>query len=207
MGTGMRQEATGRAYAMRSARPVRTAVVAVGCALSLAVLHPGAALACPPVPTTIDLGTLPSDLWAAANGINSRGQIVGWSQDESLRVRPFLWMPATPNSSSGVMTDIVALPDGTEPTVINRYGQVAGSYMDPQSGLLRAVLWTPAAPNATTGTMTELGTLAGFGESAALSMNDFGQIIGRSTSVPGPLGTRITRFSGLPTGATALPAS
>jgi probable HAF family extracellular repeat protein len=141
--------------------------------------------ACPLVPTVTDLGNPPpSGVGASATGINSRGQIVGWSRDQTgTLVRPFLWNPSSPNASSGAFTDIAALPDSAQPSAINSYGQVAATYRDPQTAFLRAVLWTPDAPNATTGKMTELGGVSVFGESQALAMNDFGQIVGSSKAI------------------------
>jgi probable HAF family extracellular repeat protein len=184
MGARTWRKGTRRAYVMCTSRRVRTSVVAVGCVLLLTLVGAGTAqAACPLVPTVTDLGTPQSPSGGAfATGINSRGQIVGWSRDQTQTlVRPFLWNPTKPNASSGAFTDIAALPDATEPSAINTYGQVAAD-VDARNNLSsRAVLWTPDAPNATTGTMTALGTLEGFGTSHALAINDFGQVVGYST--------------------------
>jgi probable HAF family extracellular repeat protein len=188
MGARTWKQRTRRAYALCTSRRVLTTLVAVGYALSLTLLGAGQAqAACSLVPTVTDLGNPPpSGVGASATGINSRGQIVGWSWDQTgTLVRPFLWNPTSPNASSGAFTDIAALPDSTKPSAINAYGQVVGTKLDAQTGFFRAVLWTPDAPNATTGGMTELSTLMGFGWSYALAMNDFGQVVGYSLVVGG----------------------
>lgn len=183
MGTASWKQRPRRAFAMRTSRRPCTSLAAMGCAISLALLGAGTAQACPPVPTVTDLGNQqPSGVGAFATGINSRGQIVGWSRDQTgTLVRPFLWNPATPNANSGVMVDIAALPDTTEPSDINAYGQVAATVNPQFTFSSRAVLWTPDAPNGTAGRMVELGTLEGFGTSHAFAMNDYGQVVGSST--------------------------
>ena len=137
MRAGSWEDAARRACAKRTAGCVRIlGVAALGCALSLAILGAGTAQACPGLGPAIDLGTLPSDQFAAATGINSRGQIVGWSERFDLNTfvtthRPFLWMPETPNASAGVMTHLAGLPDSTEPSAINDHVQVAGTFRTP----------------------------------------------------------------------------
>jgi probable HAF family extracellular repeat protein len=185
MGARTWKQRTRRAYVLCTSRRVRTSLVAVGCALSLILLGAGQAqAACSLVPTVTDLGNpQPSGLGAFATGINSRGQIVGWSRDQTGTLdRPFLWNPTSPNASSGAFTDLAALPDSAEPAAINSNGQVAATYRDPQTAFLRAVLWTPDAPNATTGKVTELGGISVFG-SEALAMNDYGQVVGTSPAI------------------------
>jgi probable HAF family extracellular repeat protein len=69
-----------------------------------------------------DLGTLPGGDFSVAHGINSRGQVVGWSNTASGGSHAFLW-------EDGRMTDLGTLPGGefSQALGINARGQVVGS--------------------------------------------------------------------------------
>ena len=71
-----------------------------------------------------------------ATGINSRGQVVGWSRTASWEYHAFLW-------EDGEMTDLGTLPGGAWSFAqgINSRGQVVGS-SDTDSGGRHAVLWS-----------------------------------------------------------------
>ena len=84
-----------------------------------------------------DLGTLPGGDFSVAWGINSRGQVVGYSQTASgATIHAFLW-------EDGRMTDLGTLPGGEFSVAhgINARGQVVGS-CNPASGAGHAVLWS-----------------------------------------------------------------
>ena len=55
-----------------------------------------------------DLGTLPGDVASVANGINSKGQVLGGSVDMDENSRAFLWQ-------NGVMTDLNTLIPADSP--------------------------------------------------------------------------------------------
>lgn len=131
----------------------------------------------------ISLGTLPGGTESLAFSVNSRGQVVGYSNNEILdpfsmggfptQTRAFLWQ-------NRVMTDLGTLggPDSLAFDV-NERGQIAG-----QS-------YTNSTPNPTTGLptqnpfywengkMTDLGTLGGT-IGIANWMNNRGQVVGNS---------------------------
>ena len=98
--------------------------------------------------TMIDLGTLPGGTTSEASGINTKGQIVGWSYTTSGYQHAFLY-------SGGKMTDLGTLPGGlySFATGINDNGQIVG-YSDTDSGEEHAFLYSG-------GMMTDLGTLDG----------------------------------------------
>jgi probable HAF family extracellular repeat protein len=80
-----------------------------------------------------DLGTLPGDTDSAAFGVNSRGDVVGYSLGPT-GMRAFLWRPAEGMQSLG------ALPGHTTTKAlgINEKAQVVGTSGSDQA---RAVLW------------------------------------------------------------------
>jgi probable HAF family extracellular repeat protein len=89
-----------------------------------------------------DLGTLPGDVFAAANDINSKGQVVGASCDVNSNCRAFLW-------ENGVMTDLNTLvAPGSSLYLtwgggLNDSGEIAGTGFDPSTGESPAFLAIP----------------------------------------------------------------
>jgi probable HAF family extracellular repeat protein len=119
-----------------------------------------------------DLGSLPDPYGGSgvAEGINDRGEIVGWSGD--LAPHPFLWQ-------QGRMRDLGTLGgSGGRADAINDHGDVAGESQT-ASGDQHAFLW-----RAKTAAMIDLGTLGG-ATSVAYGINDRGQIVGESTTAGG----------------------
>ncbi|MBW4686891.1 MAG: DUF3466 family protein [Komarekiella atlantica HA4396-MV6] len=124
-----------------------------------------------------DIGTLPGGSSSVANDINDVGQVVGRSSSSN-GDRAFVW------SKSSGMTDLGTLGGSSVANAINNAGQVVGSSNlglteDSPPPTSRAFLW-----NKSTG-MTNLGTLSGNDEydySAALDINDSGQVVGYSAN-------------------------
>lgn len=122
-----------------------------------------------------DLGTLGGDD-SVAQGVNARGQVVGWSgfrprpkdPPEPFIIRAFLW-------EKGSMRDLGSLPgfESSSATAINNAGQVVGelyrTYTEYRT-TSRAFLWEQ-------GQMHNLGAPAGC-SSTALAINDRGQVVG-----------------------------
>jgi probable HAF family extracellular repeat protein len=124
-----------------------------------------------PIPqyTVIDLGTL-SGGYSQAMGINSAGQVVGYSSASGGLSDAFLWQ-------NGSMQDLGSL-GGDYPYAyaygINSAGQVTG-YTSTSGGAGHAFLWQ-------NGSMQDLGTLGGW--SYGYGINSAGQVTGYSgTSV------------------------
>ena len=124
--------------------------------------------------TMTDLGTLSGYAKSCAQAINSGGQVVGWVDDAPVYdylSRAFLY-------SNGTMQDLVGTLPGYPYSVargINDNGEVVG-WANTASGAtpLRAFLYSIS-----TSTWTDLGTLGG-DRSAALAINNSGQIVGGS---------------------------
>lgn len=121
----------------------------------------------------VDLKTLPGDTSSAALAINTSGKAAGWSSGPT-GVRAVTWSPA------GAIQALPILPDSNScrGLAINDNNDVAG-VCETASGP-HAVLWAGG-----TGTAKDLGTLPGGFESAVLSINNNGDIVGSSGDTEG----------------------
>jgi probable HAF family extracellular repeat protein len=119
----------------------------------------------------IDVGTLPEDDESAADDINARGQIVGYSRWYNY-FRGYVYR-------NGQMRELRGLGDGkaTYASAINNKGVAAGTSTVFRSGgyFRHACVWSVGAE----ARAIDLGTLGG-GKSAALDINDLGQVVGWS---------------------------
>jgi probable HAF family extracellular repeat protein len=119
-----------------------------------------------------DLGSLGGN-FSEANGINSAGDVVGFSTVADGTRHAFLWTP------SGGMRQLV--PGETTETfawAINDSDEVAGSFVHPQDHLYHGFVWSQS-----TG-LRDLGTLA-TGWSEALAINDSGDLVGFARDADG----------------------
>ena len=125
-------------------------VVAAGVALAVAVLSERQSAQAQEASTggagyqVTDLGTLPGGAYSRALGINSRGQVVGFSHIASNTSHAFLW-------EDGVMTDLNNLVGDVRDLVletaiaITDAGQIVGvALVGDQHHLFNAFLLTPA---------------------------------------------------------------
>jgi probable HAF family extracellular repeat protein len=140
-----------------------------------------------------ELHPLPGDTVGMAFGINDDGQTVGSSGSCANTVIPpfgaglhaVLW------DKDGVAHDLGNLggtgnPDllaiGNVANVVNNRGQVAGVSAMSGNTTTHAFLWTKER-----GKMSDLGTLSGDVNSAALGINDRGEMVGASFGAAGPI--------------------
>jgi probable HAF family extracellular repeat protein len=115
-----------------------------------------------------DIGTLDGDETSIATGINNSGDVIGISIDKKGRSTAFFW-------SDGKIKKIGHLDKKhTFVTSINDLGQVVG-YSIPDKGPNRAFI-----QDVDGGQPTDLPTLPGGAESLANSINNSGQVVGRS---------------------------
>lgn len=91
---------------------------------------------------SIDLGTLPGDLFSEAFAMNERGQVVGVSFGGTSGSRAFFWQ-------DGIMTDMNDLVPGNVDVLlsaqdINDEGQITGRFRDHVTGETLAFVATPS---------------------------------------------------------------
>jgi probable HAF family extracellular repeat protein len=112
------------------------------------------------------LETLPGDTSSSASAINTSGKAAGWASGAG-GIHAVIWSPA------GAIQALPMLPDSSacRGQAINDRDDVAGA-CDTASGP-RAVLWTGGA-------VQDLGALPGDYESAALGINNHGDVVGSS---------------------------
>jgi probable HAF family extracellular repeat protein len=128
--------------------------------------------------TVTDLGTLPGDSSSFAQGINSAGEVVGYSQNSDGTQAPFLW------TASGAMSAL-AFAGGPPPGGFNLV--IATDINDP--GNISATAATPdgarqAFVDRGSG-LTALGFLSGGANSTADAINSAGQVAGSSDDSTG----------------------
>jgi probable HAF family extracellular repeat protein len=124
-----------------------------------------------------DLGTLGGGQTRGSD-INDNGRVVGFSENRQGKMRAFRWL-------NGRMTTLGTLGGSdSRAFAINNLGQIVGQSRltgdarDPQGNpIVHAFRWN-------NGGLTDLGTLGGF-SSAALDINDKGQIVGWSQTSNG----------------------
>jgi probable HAF family extracellular repeat protein len=137
--------------------------------------------------TVTDLGVLPGQLYSRANGMNARGQVVGFSslQRDSSESRAFLW-----TAQSG-MIDIGTLGGAyAQANAINDTGFITGA----------AQIWAPgpvthaflySTKGAGPAPMRDLGVLGGL-SSYGTAINGYNHVAGYSTIKPNE--TRVHAF-------------
>ncbi len=123
-----------------------------------------------------------------AYGINSAGQVAGFSLIPSARRDAMRWTDGNGNNSGdpGEMADLGTLGGvHTYGLGINSAGHVVGD-SEVAEGVRRAFRWIDADANglADPGAMVDLGTLGG-SESYAYGMNSLGHVVGMSTDAGG----------------------
>ena len=131
-----------------------------------------------------DLGTLPGGYYSEASGVNTLGQVVGWSDTNAgsmlLGVHGFLY-----DTSANTITDLTPNADTGYAEDINDAGQVTG-YQTAFGGY-HAFRWQG-------GNFLDLGVLPGFAHSIGWAINAFGDVAGNSTSASGN-SERLFRYS------------
>jgi len=134
------------------------ACLLAGFAVAFAVVTSGRA-ATPPQYTVTDLGTLGGP-GSGANGLNSRGDVVGTSNRSDGRTAGFVY-------ANGAMHEVPLLP-----TAIDDRGDIVGqAHFGGPSG--HAALFAG-------GSLVDLGTLPGGASSNAYAVNNAGQVAGNS---------------------------
>lgn len=125
----------------------------------------------------VNIGHLPGATLSLANGINSRGQIVGTSGSNAFLYSEFQM------KNLGTLGGATSYAYG-----INRSGQVVG-HADTKSGTTHAFLYEK-------GKMADIGTLGG-SNSFAYGINDAGQIVGQAQTTSGTYHAFVYQHGGM----------
>ncbi len=127
--------------------------------------------------SVVGLGTLPGDTASLASGINSLGQVVGDSYVPGKNVRhAFIYSNAALTALGALAGDI-----GSSASAINTGSQAVGfSLTDAGPGVQGREISHSRAVLFTGGQVTNLGLLPGDTDSAAVAINDTGQVVGIS---------------------------
>jgi len=110
------------------------------------------------------LPTVGGDLDGAANALNDRGQVVGYSGTCTAGLHAILW-------EDGKANPLQDLGAGAQAFGVNDQGQIVGLVGSPDSPTFYAALWE-------NGTLTNLGTVPGDFAAIASGINNRGQIVG-----------------------------
>jgi probable HAF family extracellular repeat protein len=134
---------------------------------------------CPPVPADVPvlwekgqahvLPLVGTDPDGFANGINDRGEAVGYSGNCFFATHAVVWK----NNTAFVLQDL----GGTKSNfafAINNLGQIVGKVRSADGSTYVASLWQPD------GTLTVLGILPGDSAAFATGINDRGQVVGNN---------------------------
>jgi probable HAF family extracellular repeat protein len=162
-------------------------------AAALAGITPTTAPAAPPA--IYNLGSLLGGTYSQGLGVNDAGQVAGASNFQGgFDTHPFRY-DGTPGSG-GMMRDLNPFGPDSIGAAINNAGQVAGwwnNFFAPGRHAFRYD-GTPGSD----GVMHDLGTLGG-ADASAEAINDFGQVTGGSSFIPGDtLGSHAFRYDGTP---------
>jgi len=120
-----------------------------------------------------DLGVLPGDDISAATGINSIGQVVGYSISlTTSQTEAFSW------TAPGPMVPLAPGYSYSRAEAVNDNGQVVGTAQS-SDGVDHAFLWSASAG------MVDLGHLPGDVSAEAYAINGSGQVVGTSNDANG----------------------
>jgi probable HAF family extracellular repeat protein len=129
----------------------------------------------------VDLGVLPGQVYGRANGVNTLGQVVGFSgrERDSLESHAFVW------SSQTGMVDIGTLGGAyAQAYAINDAGYVTGASqtqgMGPMVTTHAFIYRLPSAPYRRYNPMRDLGVLGGL-SSYGMAINSYNHVAGYST--------------------------
>lgn len=114
---------------------------------------------------------------SAASSVNDAGQVAG-----RLDSHATIWNQPTPSHFLHTAVDLGTLGGQYSSAAdINRASQVVGSALDSE-GNWRAFLWSDdnTNPLSDSGEMKSLGVLPGYAGSAAVAINDLGQVVGNA---------------------------
>lgn len=116
-----------------------------------------------------DLGVLPGDAYAAANAVNARGEVVGFSGTQTpqgIAAHAFIW-----SATAGIRA--ITAP-GSQSTAlrINGRGEVVGSVSVTAGGPTRPFVWSES------GGLQEIELPAGAVSGTAWAINDSGTVVG-----------------------------